>query len=286
MRQGEFARAWQISDEFLCGRDKRFCDDPALPYHERFVWDGTDPAGRHVLVRCYHGLGDTLQFARFLPALANIAASVTVETQPALCPLLAKRFPPMRILPFDTAHPLPPAGCNLEIMELAYALRACDVSANHDYLADPAYRHGVGRRIGVCWAAGDWDPSRSIPAALLLDALGGQDAALYSLQRGRHADGLDPALRERLCNPGDRSMQVADTAALIATLDIVVTVDGFVAHLAGAVGKPACILLKRDADWRWMEGERTAWYPRARLFRQRAEGDWLWPLTEVKNVLF
>jgi ADP-heptose:LPS heptosyltransferase len=76
-------------------------------------------------------------------------------------------------------------------------------------------------------------------------------------------------------------MHVTDTAALIATLDIVVTVDSFVAHLAGALGKPACILLKHDADWRWMQGERTAWYPRAKLMRQRKDGDWDGPLAEV-----
>jgi hypothetical protein len=317
MRQGDFEQAWRISDAVLAGRDMRFCDDPSLPYHQRFVWDGTDPTGRHVLVRCYHGLGDTLQFARFLPTLANIAASVTLEAQPELCPLLEKKSPlplageeaaqPARagkvrdravqkpsaakhgaitIIPFNLAHPHPPAECNLEIMELAHALRARDVSANHDYLAPPAPRVEGGRRIGLCWAAGDWDQARSIPPALLFNALHGQDIELYSLQRGKYADALDPALRKRLRNPADRSMHVTDTAALIATLDIVVTVDSFVAHLAGALGKPACILLKHDADWRWMQGERTAWYPRAKLMRQRKDGDWDGPLVEVKNVLF
>jgi hypothetical protein len=315
MRQGNFVHAWQISDETLAGRDRRLSDDPSLPYHERFVWDGTDPTGRHVLVRCYHGLGDTLQFARFVPVLANIAASVTLEAQPELCPILTIKSPlplageegaqPARagkvrdraaqkpsaakhgaitIIPFNLAHPHPPAECNLEIMELAHALRVRDVAANHDHLAVSASRVEGGRRIGLCWAAGDWDQARSIPPLQLFDALDGNDAKLYSLQRGKHADALDPALRKRLRNPADRSMQVTDTAALIATLDIVVTVDSFIAHLAGALGKPACILLKHDADWRWMHGDRAAWYPRARLMRQRKDGDWEWPLAEVKDV--
>jgi hypothetical protein len=286
MREGDFARAWRISDEVLAGRDRRLCDNPALPYHERFVWDGSDPGGRHVLVRCYHGLGDTLQFARFLPALADIASSVTLEAQPELCGLLSTWLPIIRTMPFDPAHPLPPADCNLEIMELAHALRVRDVSANHDYLAVAAPGVQAGKRIGVCWAAGDWDSARSIPPARLFDALDGHGAGLYSLQRGPAADALDPALRERLRNPDDRSMQVADTAALIATLDIVVTVDSFVAHLAGAMGKPACILLKHEADWRWMLGQRTAWYPRARLFRQLQAGAWEVPLEEVRMFFF
>ncbi len=286
MRHGDSARAWRISDEVLAGRDRQLCDNAALPYHERFVWDGSDPAGRHVLVRCYHGLGDTLQFARFLPALASVAASVTLEAQPEFYDILSTCLPIMRIVPFDPAHPLPPAECNLEIMELAHALRAGDVSANHDYLAVAAPVVQAGRRIGVCWAAGDWDEARSIPPGRLFDALDGNDADLYSLQRGPAADALDPALRKRLRNPDDRSMQVADTAALIATLDIVVTVDSFVAHLAGAMGKPACILLKHEADWRWMLGQRTDWYPLARLFRQMEAGDWGVPLEEVRMFFF
>jgi hypothetical protein len=86
MLDGAFERAWSISDAVLQERAKRSCTH--LPYHERWLWDGTPLGDRHLLVRCYHGLGDTLQFGRFVPHVAAIARSVIVETQPALLPLL------------------------------------------------------------------------------------------------------------------------------------------------------------------------------------------------------
>src|SRR5690242_16871168 len=89
MRRGDFAAAWRINDAVLAARDPRGRDDPRLPYHLRWVWDGRSVWDRHVLVRCYHGLGDTLQFARYLPALRARARSVTLECQPPLLPLLA-----------------------------------------------------------------------------------------------------------------------------------------------------------------------------------------------------
>jgi hypothetical protein len=89
MRRGDHPRAWRISEQALRARDPASRDDAALPYHLRWVWDGQDLAGKQVLVRCYHGLGDSLQFARFLPELARRAARVTLELQPALACLFS-----------------------------------------------------------------------------------------------------------------------------------------------------------------------------------------------------
>ncbi len=110
MRNQDFAGAWAISDAVLAMRDPAGRDDPSLPYHLRWVWDGTPPHGRDVLVRCYHGLGDTLQFARFLPALRARAARVTVEAQRELCPLLAQLPGVDRLAPGLLVDALAPDG--------------------------------------------------------------------------------------------------------------------------------------------------------------------------------
>ena len=104
MRRGDFAAAHAVSDGVLASRDPRRRDDPSLPYHRRWVWDGRPVEGADVLIRCYHGLGDTLQFARFIPGLVRRAASVAVEAPPALLPLLAG-LGGVRLIPFDPAIP-------------------------------------------------------------------------------------------------------------------------------------------------------------------------------------
>ncbi len=266
MRAGDFPAVWRISDAVLAARDPATRDDPALPYHERWVWDGTQPDGQRVLVRCYHGLGDTLQFVRFLPALRARAAHVTLECQPELCGLLACAPGTDRIVAFDPAHPLPPSPCNIEVMELAHVLRA-DVPAIAGpvpYLTIPPDRLASGRRraaghVALCWRAGDWDPDRSVPLPRVLRALGAPGRRFISLQRGAASAEARP---DWFTNPGDNDCDVVETAALICGADHVVTVDTMVAHLAGALGCAATVLLKREPDWRWASvGGRSVWYP-------------------------
>src|SRR5690348_1090555 len=108
MRAGDYPAAWAVAEEAQALRDPATRDDPTQPYHRRWVWGGRPLDGRHVLVRCYRGLGDTLQFARYLPLLAERAASVTLEAPPRLLPLL-ERVPGLdRLLAFNPARPAPP----------------------------------------------------------------------------------------------------------------------------------------------------------------------------------
>lgn len=303
MRRGDYAAAWAISDAVLAARAPAERDDPRLPYHLRWVWDGRPFRGRHVLVRCYHGLGDTLQFARFLPLLRAQVASLRVEMQPELLPMLAAVAGPDELLPFRAAAPLPPSECDIEIMELGHALRISLDDAARCRVALPRYQgtngerangpasalcRPLGRRarLGLCWRAGDWDDARSVPLPALAACCTVAPLDLVCLQRG-------PAVAEahlpgapRFTNPDDRSMAIAGTAALIAGLDLVITVDTMVAHLAGTLGCPTWLLLKRDADWRWMDGRAdTPWYPSIRLFRQRLAGDWGEPLAQIAEAL-
>lgn len=265
MRADDYESAWTICDAVLAAQDPATRDDPALPYHRRWVWDGRAFDGRDVLVRCYHGLGDTIQFARFLPLLAKRAASVTLEVQPALAGLLAGVPGIDRLVPFDVARPLPPAACDIEITELGHALRADPRATPPPYLHAPPAALPPGT-IALCHrTATGWDEARCAPAALF-----------EPLCRAYPCLSVMPeptALPVR--NPQGCSTDMAETAALLAGAALVVTVDTMVAHLAGALGRPTSLLLKAGPDWRWAPERRTSsWYPATRLYVQPRAGDW------------
>jgi hypothetical protein len=285
MRRGDFRAAWAINDAVL--KHARRPDDPELPYHLRFVWDGRPFEGRNVLVRCYHGLGDTLQFLCYLPALRCRTASLAMEAQPELLPLL-NGFPGVdRLIPFRVEAPAAPSDCDLEIMELPHALRLQPPTGWPYLSACPKRVIGLRRRLGmsgemaerilgVCCQAGDWDPERSIPPAKLKTALSGiPGLRLIRLQRS-------PCPELPWTNPGDRLDDIQHTAALVALADLVITADTMIAHLAGAMGRKVWLVLKAYADWRWMEGRSDSpWYPTMRLYRQDRAGDWSHPLARV-----
>jgi len=270
MADGEFPRAWAASDRVLQRRRPEQRDDPAQPYHLRWLWDGTPLDGSDVLVRCYHGLGDTLQFARYLPALRQRAARVTLEVQPELIPLMRLIGGPNDIVPFDPASPSPPSRCDVEIMELAHALRL--VPEPTPYLLLPRTRGATGPRVGFCWQAqAGWRPERSISTSAASRLVACVDLPLQSLQKGM-------ALRGMAACPD----ALLDTAAAIAGLDLVITVDTMVAHLAGAIGVPIWLLLDTTPDWRWLAGGRgSPWYRGVRKYRQARPGNWTDPLRSV-----
>jgi len=274
MRSERFHDAWALADEALRARDPATRDDPRLPYHRRWVWDGRALDGRHVLVRCYHGLGDTLHFARYLPLLAKRAASVTVEAQPSLLPLLA-HLPGLTLIGFDPARPAAPAECDVEITELAFALRAPPSAAPPPYLqaAPAALPPGT---IGLCYGAGDWDQERCVPPALLAP-----------LCRGRTCLTLvaEPTALP-VINPEGCPFDMAATASLVASCALVISVDTMIAHLAGALGRPTWLLLKAEPDWRWTPGAETSpWYNSMRLFHQPRPGAWEPVVRAVERAL-
>ena len=285
MRAGDFRAAWAVSDAVLAARDPAGRDDPAQPYHLRWVWDGSDPAGRDVLVRCYHGLGDTLQFCRFLPLLRPLVRNLVLEVQPELMGLLRDLPGPDRLIPFQPDAPHSPSGCDVEIMELPHLLRAVPGPASYLH-AVPAPRPAPGLLVGVCWQAGGWDPGRSVPLPLLAPLAALPGVRLVSLQRGpAAADAAVPGAPPLLL-AAERGMDVAAAARLMMALDLVVTVDTMVAHLAGALGRPAHVLLQADADWRWMADRADSpWYPSLRLHRQAVQGDWRGPLAQLNDIV-
>jgi hypothetical protein len=271
MRRGDFAAAWRASDEVLRAHAGVPCWH--LPRHEQWVWDGTPLDGKRVLVRCYHGLGDTLQFIRYAPLVHRIAAEVTVWAQPALIPLLRTADGIDRLLPLHDGACEAEYDVDVEVMELAHVFRstADTLPAGVPYLhADPAPLGRDGRlRVGIVWRSGDWDDRRSIPFPLLAPLAEIPGVALHVLQRGagrEEADGF---------GMDSGSDDVTECARVMKALDLVVTVDSMPAHLAGALGVPVWALLHADADWRWMEGrEDSPWYPTMRLLRQPSAGEW------------
>ena len=291
MARGDFPAAWQVSDHVLATRDPAEQDDPTQPYHLRWVWDGTPVDGRDVLVRCYHGLGDTVQFCRYLPALRARATRVTLEVQAELLPLMELIGAADRIVPFDQVSPCPPLpgrGIALEIMELAHALRIAPQPLPYlpimraripgPIRAKPARIPGP-IRAGLCWQArAGWRPERSMPEALVA-TLAMEGLALQSLQLGSTPRSMAPC-----------PVAVLDTARVIAGLDVVITVDTMVAHLAGAIGVPVWLMLDTVTDWRWIAGtdessRGSPWYRGVRKYWQREPGAWQDPVMELVSDL-
>jgi SAM-dependent methyltransferase len=289
MRRGDFAVAHAVSDAVMARRDAAERDDPCQPYHCRWVWDGRTFDRRDMLVRCYHGLGDTLMFARFLPLLRRHATSVTIELQPELIDLFATLDLADHLIPFDPSRPTPPSECDIEITELLHALRIGSdrLARLVPYLTAPSASVSTMSarlrqdtlKVGLCWRAGAWSPERSIPLKQLVAACDLAGVQLVSLQRG---PGLEELTTIALRFPGLESSNIVDTACLVQNLDLIITVDSMIAHLAGALGRPVFLLLRHNADWRWMqEREDSPWYGTMRLYRQINEGDWAPPLSAV-----
>jgi hypothetical protein len=179
------------------------------------------------------------------------------------------------VVPFDVARPLPPADCDMEIMELSFALRARPAAYPPPYLHVSPAQLPPGA-IGICTRAGEWDGTRSIPAELLAP-----------LCDGRECFTLDPVpsplpVRNLQGCPYD----IVATAELVAGMSLVITVDTMIAHLAGAMNKPTWLLLKHHPDWRWsLRNDRSEWYPETRLYTQASPGDWSGVVEAVQRDL-
>ena len=256
MRGGDFAAAWAISDELLRARGG-VCDW-SLPRHEQSIWDGTPLRGRRVVVHCNHGLGDTVQFIRYVPLLD--AASVKMIAQPSLIPLfdgMNASFEPLT----DEGVRVRDDEVHVEVMELPFVFRTTVETIPRDvpYLLRDAPR-ASGGKIGVVWRGGDWDPRRDIPRELL-----------ESLPGAIPLQHIAPPL---------------ELARTMLSLDLVITIDSFPAHLAGALGVPVWTLLHSECDWRWMEArDDSPWYPTMRLFRQERAGEWRSVIARVRQFL-
>jgi hypothetical protein len=276
MRAGDFEGAWRATDSVEAARRTRGWRDESAG---DLLWDGTPFDRRRVLIRCLHGLGDTLQFMRFAPTLRDSAASVTLAAQPVLLDLLSAASDCGRVID-GWVREFPEHDVEVEVMELPYALRitSADLPGRIPYLDaagicsrsgwQPPARESRRLRVGLIWKSSDWDLSRSVPVDALAE-LRNAGTEFYSLQQNATADEL-AALPIRCFSLADQTENPLDAAAAMQWLDLIITVDSMPAHLAGALGRPVWTLLKAEADWRWMDDRTDSpWYPTMRLFRNR-----------------
>lgn len=263
-------------------------------------WNGgldIDLAGKRLFVPAEQGMGDIIQFARYAPLLAGRGARVFLEAPHALLPVLGSLAGVEALIPYGEAVPEHDLHCPLLSLPLAFGTTAASIPATPAYLASPVERrvrfaHEANERprIGLAWSGNSANPrdaDRSIPFADFARVLV-PGADYVSLQRElREADRAALAKGAELTHYGEALADFGDTAALIDSLDLVVSVDTAVAHLAGALGKPVWILLSRVPDWRWqLDRADSPWYPGARLIRQNAFGaDWSELLERVREAL-
>lgn len=280
-KRGDFAGAWAASERILRRHAAR--PDFGRPRDQQSVWRGEPLDGKRVLIRCYHGLGDTIQFIRFVPLVREIARQVIVWAPQPLLPLLQSVDGIDRLLPLHDGSPEVEYDVDVEVMELAFVFRISEASIPRriPYLSVPsAHLNGGSPRIGLQWRCSDWEHQRSIPFDTLRPLLDLEGFTWYSLQQGRRASEAHP----NLVDVSDGTL--FDAASRIAALDLMLTIDSMPAHLAGALGIPVWTLLLRVPDWRWMD-ERTdsPWYQTMRLFRQERNGDWNGVIARVVRAL-
>lgn len=288
MRTGAFEKAWLLSDAVLQQRKGIPCWH--LPRHFQYIWDGSPLHGKKVLVRCYHGLGDTIQFIRYMPMLKAVAEKVIVWAQSRLIPLLQTVAGIDELWPLHDGTPDRTYDVDVELMELPHIFRTTlnTIPAQIPYLhvdSLPIKDLSSGFSVGLVWRSGDWDARRSIPFPLLQPLAAIPGVQYYLLQSDAHAAGWDESFG--ICIGG---RDVLEDARIIKSLDLVITVDTMIAHLTGALGVPVWNLLPINADWRWMEErEDSPWYPTMRLFRQPSSGAWepviQQVVSELKNIM-
>ncbi|OIQ97164.1 photosystem I assembly protein Ycf3 [mine drainage metagenome] len=295
LKLGRFDEGWQAYRSRWAARPAG--DRQAFSQPE---WEGGPLAGRTLLLYGEQGYGDSLQFVRLLSRLPRDGRVLLRLPGPLVRLLAGQGYPLAAVL--DEALPPPPFDCHASLMDLARLLRLelADLPGPCPYLrADAALQAAwrqrlaalPGRKAGLVWAgnprpwhdeASRLDRRRSLPPRLLEAALRGcPGLTLVSLQK-EAAERPNLPLRDWSAELSD----FADTAALVAALDLVVTVDTAVAHLAGALGKPVWILSRFDGCWRWLRNrDDSPWYPTARLYRQTAPDDWTAPLARLRQDL-
>ena len=253
------------------------------------LWLGEyPPARKRLLLWAEQGLGDTIQFARYASLLASMGATVLLEVQPELKPLLRGLAGVTSLHARGEPLPAYDMHCPLGSLPLALKTEPQAVPADSPYVHADASRVDKwrprvdslpGRRVAIAWAGHARhanDRNRSIDLALLAPLFACEGISFISVQRDlRNGDAERLARHGNVAAFGPSLDDMADTAAVLALCDLLIAVDTSVVHLAGAMARPAWVMLPFSPDWRWtLQDERSPWYPQLRLFRQSMPGDW------------
>ncbi len=264
------------------------------------LWRGAEPLdGRTILLHAEQGFGDAIQFVRYATLVAARGAKVVLEVPPPLTALLAGVAGDALVIGRGETLPDFDYHCPLLSLPLAFKTRLGTIPAAIPYLSAPDERVAKwrqrlaerrGRRIGIAWAGNPnfkGDQTRSPGLARILPLLAPDGVELLALQKDlREGDREILQGHRQVLTLGDAIEDFADTAAIMSLVDLVISSDTSVAHLAGALGKPVWVLLQHVADWRWLLGRTDSpWYPTARLFRQPKNGDWESVIRQVTDAL-
>jgi tetratricopeptide (TPR) repeat protein len=292
LRAGDFKTGW-IESEW-----RWKCASLNLRRKETAQWLGDEPIeGKTLLLHNDQGLGDAMQFCRYASMAAARGARVILETDPPLRDLLMTLDGVSEV--FARGDALPPFDhhCSFSSLPLAFDTTLDTIPSTVPYLSPPASARNwqtwlgprKGPRIGLVWSGNPKhgkDHDRSIALATLLPLLE-VEAQFVSLQKDvRPADAAVLRARDDIRDAGPELNNFSDTAALLSQLDLLITVDTSVAHLAGALARPAWVLLPRVPDWRWLlDRDDSPWYPSLRLFRQTETATWPPVVQRVKEAL-
>jgi len=273
---------------------------PFLPAQTIRRYDGTEPPGQTILLQAEQGLGDAIQMLRFAQRVARRGHRV-IAAVPEPLHDLAATAPDIAgtcatgIVPTGATAQIPlmslPALLGVSLADVTPAGPYLVADATRVARARAAVERAAGRnlRVGIAWAGAPGNTlnhRRSLPLAQCLPLLAIEGVTWFSLKRAGECFAPDDARHTARLVELDLRNDFDDLAALIASLDLVVSVDTSLAHLAGALGKPLWVLLARVPDWRWLlDRKDSPWYPSARLFRQRTAGDWSAPVADATDAL-
>jgi len=284
LARGDFEQGWPLYEARW--RMKSRAPEPAFVQPR---WDGSSLAGRRILLHGEQGLGDIIQFIRYVPLVRDRGGVCIVLCPPELRRLLEGQCGIEQVV--DDGETRPPFDVHCPLLSLPGLLGTTlqTIPAQVPYLRpdealatlwqDRLSHEPPALKVGLNWAGSPLprhNRHRSMPLATLAPLADVTGVRFYSLQKGNAShEANSPPAGMQLVNWSDDLHDFADTAALISALDLAITIDTSVAHLAGALGQPAWVMLVRAPDWRWMlSRDDSPWYPKMRLFRQSQDRDW------------
>jgi hypothetical protein len=255
-------------------------------------------AGKTILLQAEQGLGDTIQFCRYVPMVQALGANVILEVQPPLAELISTSITSVKTIARGTPLPHFDFHCPLMSLPLAFKTTLNTIPAAVPYLFAPTQKQKLWQdqlgkkskpRIGIVWSGAIQNTKlsyRSIPLSLLAPRLDYDRYDFFALQTEIKPDDRDVLTNSRITLLADKLKDFTDTASVISEMDLIITIDTSVAHLSGALGKPTWVMLAFAADFRWLlDRDDSPWYPTARLFRQEKLGDWQEVVEKVKDKL-
>jgi Tfp pilus assembly protein PilF len=284
LMMGDFAEGWKEYE----WRFKRGAWEKTYPHRlPGSRWDGSNFAGKRLLIHCEQGYGDLFQFVRYLSMVKNRGGTVILEVMRSAKGLLENHPAVDELVVFSTDRP-PGIEYDLYIPLLSlpglFGTDSKSIPAGVPYLhADPRKStywskqlSGSHFRVGIVWSGSATDPNRSCALSCFSSLAEIEGIRLYGLQKGPAALQAEQLSGDiQVANLENESGDFSDTAGAIENLDLVISIDTSVAHLAGAMGKPVWVLLPFACDWRWQpDGESSPWYPTMKLYRQARPGDW------------